>query len=142
MNIKKLALIAAAISIGSLSEAMIKLPDAQTIKERLKKNDLQHFLSNTQIETKLGGTTKSPEDVVKEVDNSIANYIQLMVNNPGLPMIKTQLDQGRTPMIEAILKDHPASIEQLKEEGLLDATNNDPILRGLLAAYDASSGKR
>lgn len=103
------------------------------IYERLCSLHLNNFVHQTRIHEKIGNKKMLPGAIYLEVNKQIFSYLQTVHSRstdsclnirPPRNTIFTEehatfVTQKKAPMIRAILKDHPAAIEYLVNEGFL-----------------------
>lgn len=114
---KKLLLtLAILLSLPVVTRAvLVTLPDAQTLTERFADQGLEHFMEKTTIVKSLAGKEREALGVAMAVETALYDYNEYLKN----PMMATMMQMSKPLIIQAILKDSPEAIEELKEVGLL-----------------------
>jgi hypothetical protein len=105
-----------ALLSGGITQAMfVKLPDAATLKTRFNAMMLDDFIEKTKLDQQLGGIEILPIRVAIAVEKAFSTY-RKQVNPADAERLQTYYPK----IIEALLQDSPAAIQELKEYGLLN----------------------
>lgn len=109
------------LAFGSLVRASddakltVKMPNERVLSERLAEAGFDHFMEKTAIHKKLADKSIYPAGVNLTVELALYDYAENLKN----PMIASLMRMRKPQLMEIILKDSPAAIEELKLKGAL-----------------------
>jgi hypothetical protein len=102
------------------------MPSESVLRERLAATDFRYFNEKTNLSGKLGGSNKVPRGVNLSVDLAIAEFRRNMIES-GTP--KAAVDSMvysliglKSELLELLLQEDPAGLEQLKKDGVYTPT--------------------
>jgi hypothetical protein len=98
-------------------EQTIKMQPAKVLYRRLEAMALTHFAEKTEIDKQLGGEDILPAKVILKIEQAISEYTdtEYMRSSPI-----AELMQIRKPLIiKEFIKDHPETIKNLQNQGVL-----------------------
>jgi hypothetical protein len=102
----------------AMDDNEISLPTKQVLIQRLNALHLNHFVEKTNIIEDLAEQKLSPEGVVQSINFAIVDYLESLTGMPIFVSQRYQINRNRPKILEAVLQEHPAALEQLKTSGL------------------------
>lgn len=103
-----------------ITQIAVKLPNEQTIVERLEKIGLEHFMEKTKIHKKLAEKEMVPTGIAMLVGNALIDYVKDLKQ----PRVSKIMLMHRDLIIECLLQDHPEAIKFLLSHGMIDSKHN------------------
>lgn len=122
MDLKKFFLLSM-LSCSSLSFAvLVKMPDAETLKNNLAEIGLSHFAEKSKIVEDLANRKIEALGVAIVIETHLYDYIAYLEQS-GMPekllhMHQIQMQMHKPLLFEAILKGHKDALQQLKDANL------------------------
>ena len=92
----------------------VQLPSAELLRQRFAEIGLDHFVEKTTIVKDLAGQSKEPLGVAMSIELAMSDYAECLKN----PIVAMTTNMLKPAMFEAILKDHPAALNELAGYGL------------------------
>lgn len=126
MILKSILLASTLLSVSSKGFAAahskdVTMPSANILQDRLSECGLEHFMEKTKIVSQLAGQTKAPLGVAMTVALSYADYhedLSRRMPKPMARMMMVQMEMSKPMLFEALLKDEPEALDELKRHGL------------------------
>lgn len=100
---------------------IITMPEKRVLQERLDSIGLRYFAKKTNIISQLADQKKAALGVAVTVDLSLYDYFEYIKKSMPEQMVRiqmVQMDMHKSLIFEALLKDEPAALEELKSLGL------------------------
>ena len=96
------------------NEKILKMPDATTLQKRLNEAGFEHFVEKTDIVKNLADRDLYPLGVAVSVETALYDYSEYLKQ----PMMARMMQMRKPQLLEVLLKDHPAALQELADEGV------------------------
>jgi len=108
-------------TMGLAMEKKIKMPDAQTLQQRLSNKGFGHFAEKTNIVDELAEQEKFPMGIAVSIELSYSDYAENLKEGMPAPMANMammQMERNKPILFEALLQDHKEALQKLEQLGV------------------------